>query len=228
VANTKAQLRRGTTKAQAGAQQIAESVTTTAQAAAQTAAQRATQRAQVAAEQAQLVARQAASEVNSRVRAGTLSARGWVAPRLESAADYTTSTVAPAVSDAVVKNLAPRVSGALRSTARQVSPPKARKSSLRATLAWSSLVATVLAAAGAAGALAWRRYRAAMAADSEPDAVADRAADAVADRAADAEPTTASGTTASSAKPGKTGNGSTAPDDSEASKASPRPASSAW
>lgn len=219
MAYTKVQLRQGTTKVQAGAQQIAASVTAAAQAAAQSAAQQAAQQAQ-----------QAASGMNSRVRTGTLSARGWMAPRLESAADYTTSTVAPAVSDAVVKTLAPRVSGVLRSTARQVSPPDARssKSSLKSALAWTSLVATVLAAAGAAGTLVWRRYRAAMAADTQPDAAADgtRTADSV----------TASSTAASATKPGTADGSGTVQDDmpasapsgeSEASTAS-RPSSSAW
>lgn len=224
MAYTKVQLRQGTTKVQAGAQQIAASVTAAAQAAAQSAAQQAAQQAQ-----------QAASGMNSRVRTGTLSARGWMAPRLESAADYTTSTVAPAVSDAVVKTLAPRVSGVLRSTARlsrgqQLSPPDARssKSSLKSALAWTSLVATVLAAAGAAGTLAWRRYRAAMAADTQPDAAADgtRTADSV----------TASSTAASATKPGTADGSGTVQDDmpasapsgeSEASTAS-RPSSSAW
>jgi hypothetical protein len=219
VAYTKVQLRQGTTKVQAGAQQIAASVTAAAQAAAQSAAQQAAQQAQ-----------QAASGMNSRVRTGTLTARGWMAPRLESAADYTTSTVAPAVSDAVVKTLAPRVSGVLRSTARQVSPPDARssKSSLKSALAWTSLVATVLAAAGAAGTLVWRRYRAAMAADTQPDAAADgtRNADSV----------TAGSTAASATKPGTADGSGTVQDDvpasapsgeSEASTAS-RPSSSAW
>jgi hypothetical protein len=204
----------------------------TAQAAAQSAAQQAAQQAQQAAQMAVQQAQHAAAGMNSRVRAGTLSARGWLAPRLESAADYTTSTAAPAVSEALVKNVAPRVSGALRSTARQVSPPKARssKSSLKSALAWTSLVATVLAAAGAAGTMAWRRYRAAMAADTQPDAAADgtRNADSV----------TASSTAASAAKPGTADGSGTVPDgssmpasapsdESEASTGS-RPSSSAW
>jgi hypothetical protein len=127
--------------------------------------------AQQAAYQAQIAAQQAATGVNGRLRASTLAARGWVAPRLEGAADYTTSTVAPALSGALCNNLAPRVSGALRSTARQVSPQDLRpsRSPLRAILAWSALAAAVLAGAGAAGTLAWRRYRAAMDSDTEPD-----------------------------------------------------------
>jgi hypothetical protein len=204
----------------------------TAQAAAQSAAQQAAQQAQQAAQLAVQQAQQAAAGMNSRVRAGTLSARGWLAPRLESAADYTTSTAAPAVSEALVKNVAPRVSGALRSTARQVSPPKARSSkpSLKSALAWTSLVATVLAAAGAAGTVVWRRYRAAMDADTQPDAAADgtRNADSV----------TASSTAASATKPGTADGSGTVPDDSSMPASAPsgeseastgsRPSSSAW
>jgi hypothetical protein len=99
---------------------------------------------------------------------------------------------------------------------------------LKSALAWTSLVATVLAAAGAAGTLVWRRYRAAMAADTQPDAAADgtRNADSV----------TAGSTAASATKPGTADGSGPVQDDvppsdpsgeSEASTAS-RPSSSAW
>jgi hypothetical protein len=82
-----------------------------------------------------------------------------------------------------------------------------RKQSLRSALAWSALSATVLAAVGAVATLAWRRYRDAMAADSEPDTVAQPQGDAA---------------TASEAAQGDT----TPPADDESSTAEPRPATS--
>lgn len=109
----------------------------------------------------------AAAGVNAGLRAGTINSRNWVAPQLEDAADYITSTVAPTISAVVVKTIAPRVSGALRTTARQVSA-KPSRSPFRSALTWSALSATVLAAVGAAGMLAWRRYRAVVAAENEP------------------------------------------------------------
>jgi hypothetical protein len=121
---------------------------------------------------------QAAAGVNAGLRVGTHSARNWVAPRLDGAADYITSTVAPTVSAALVKTIAPRVSAALRTTARQVSTKQSR-SPFRSALTWTALTATLLAAVGAAGMLAWRRYRAVMAAESELDATRGAGADAV-------------------------------------------------
>jgi hypothetical protein len=116
-------------------------------AAAQTAAQRATQRVQTA--------RTAAQAASKSVRNGVFSARGWVAPRLENAADYTTDTVAP------------KVSSVLRDTARQISPSNCRKTDSRSALRWSLLAIAAFAAAGAAALLVRQRYRASMAADSE-------------------------------------------------------------
>jgi hypothetical protein len=70
----------------------------------------------------------------------------------------------------MVKNVAPRVAAVLRNTARQVNTEPARsRSSLRSVITWTALSAAVLAGAGAVGTLVWRRYRAAMAADTEPD-----------------------------------------------------------
>ena len=177
MGNTKVQLQQGTTKVSQGAASAAASLSSVAQSAA-SAAQGAAQRAQVA-----------AASANAGLRAGTRSARRWVAPRLESAADYTTSTVAPAVSDTVTKTVAPRVSAALRTTARQVSPEDMRsRSSFRSGLAWTALSAAAMAAAGAIGTLIWRRYRAAMAADTEPDTVIHSVSD---DSAASSEGTPA-------------------------------------
>jgi hypothetical protein len=141
-----------------------------AQSAAQQAAHTASEAAAQAAQSAALGAHQAAASLNAGLRAGSLSARNWMAPRLENAADYTTSTMAPAVSDALVKNVAPKVAAALRNTARQVSPePRKSRSPFRSALTWTALTAAVLAGAGALGTLVWRRYRAAMAADTEDD-----------------------------------------------------------
>jgi hypothetical protein len=79
---------------------------------------------------------------------GVHGAREWAAPRLEDAADAVTSSVAP------------RVSSALRSTARQVQPAtKPGKTGLRRLLSWRWLVGAgvAIAAAGASAALAMRR-----------------------------------------------------------------------
>lgn len=121
----------------------------TAQAAAQTAALGVTSAAQIA-----------AHGMGKSMRQGVYSARGWAAPRLESAADYCTSTAAPRVADT------------LRSTARQVRPDGAvsRKQAMR-PLSWSLLALAAAAAAGAVAVLVRRQYKAAMDADSESDAV---------------------------------------------------------
>ena len=121
---------------------------------AQAAAQNAAVVAANAAQTASSAAQSAAASVNKGVRQGTYTARSWAAPRLENAADYTSSTVAP------------KVSAALRATARQVSPPDTR-SQKKNVLAWTALGVAVLAALGAAGAVARYRYRAAIAQDSE-------------------------------------------------------------
>jgi hypothetical protein len=74
------------------------------------------------------------------------NAREWAAPVLEEAADAVTDTVAP------------KVSSALRTTARRVRPP-ARKTGIRRLLDWRLLVGVgaAAAAAGAAAAVAMRR-----------------------------------------------------------------------
>jgi trimeric autotransporter adhesin len=121
---------------------------------AQVTAQNAAVLAANAAHNASDAAQMAASGVSKGVRQGVYSARSWAAPRLDSAADYCTTTVAPKVSDA------------LRSTARQVRPP-AKASKRSSILTWSMLGAAILAALGAAAVAARYRYRAAIAADSE-------------------------------------------------------------
>jgi hypothetical protein len=195
VVNSKSQLQQGATRVSQGAAIAAASLGSVAQ----TAAQEAARLAQVA-----------AASANAGLRAGTHSARTWVAPRLEEAADYTTSTAAPAVSAALTKQVAPRVSAALRTTARQVTPEDVRrKRSIRSALAWSALSATVLAATGAVATLMWRRYREAMAADSEPGAVAQGKRDG-------------DTTTSEAAR------GDSTPSDKETDTAVPRPATSTW
>ncbi len=143
--------------AAASAASAAQNAAVTAQNAAEVARAAAQNAAAVAANAAQTAssaAQSATADVNKSVRQGVYTARSWAAPRLESAADYTSSTVAP------------KVSAALRATARQVSPPDTR-SPKKKVLAWTALGAAVLAALGAAGAVARYRYRAAIAEDSE-------------------------------------------------------------
>src|ERR1700722_11367322 len=121
-----------------------------AQAAAQQAAAAAQSAAHHASDAAQAAAQQAAVNVRKGVGQGMYSARTWAAPRLESAADYTTKTAAP------------KVSSALKKTARQVSPPSGRSKGRR-VLAWTALGAATLAAVGAGAAIVRYRYRAAIA-----------------------------------------------------------------
>jgi hypothetical protein len=160
VVYTKVQLQQGASQVQRQARKVqrqARSVQRQArsvQRQAGTAAAGVSSTAQSAAQGVQ----QAASGMTAGLRAGTLDVRDWAAPRLENAADYTTSTSAPAVSKVVVKKVAPRVSDALRATAKQVKTNR-RRSSIRPALAWAALTATVLAGAGAIGTLLWRKYR---------------------------------------------------------------------
>jgi hypothetical protein len=118
-----------------------------AQAAAQNAAQNAATAARTAAMAAQATAQSAATGVSTGVQQGVYSARRWTAPRLELAADHVTKTVAPSVSSA------------LRSTAKQVKPAEPNRG--RTALTWSLLGAAILATAGAAFALIRYQFRAA-------------------------------------------------------------------
>ena len=144
--------------AAANAANAAQNAALTAQNAAgiaQVAAQNAAVVATNAAHSANDAAQMAAAGLSKGVRQGVYTARTWAAPRLDSAADYTTTTVAP------------KVSTALRNTARQVRPPEPASSKRSSILTWSVLGASVLAALGAAAAAARYRYRTAIAADSE-------------------------------------------------------------
>ena len=129
--------------------QAAQVAAQNAQVAAQNAAQNAAAAARTAATAAQATAQTAASGVSSGVQQGVYTARRWTAPRLELAAEHVTKTVAPSVSSA------------LRSTARQVKPPEPAKR--RTALTWSLLGAAILATAGAAFALIRYQFRAATA-----------------------------------------------------------------
>ena len=131
----------------ANASARARAASLAAQAAAQNAAQNAATAARTAALAAQATAQSAASGVTTGVQQGVYSARRWTAPKLELAADHVTKTVAPSVSTA------------LRSTAKQVKP--AEPSRGRSALTWSLLGAAILATAGAAFALIRYQLRAA-------------------------------------------------------------------
>jgi dihydroxyacetone kinase len=127
-----------------------------AQAAAQSAAAAAQAAAHNASDAAQAAAQAAAVNVRKQVGTGIHGARSWAAPRLESAADYTTKTAAP------------KVSSALKKTARQVKPSNGR--SKRSALGWVAFGAAIVAALGAGAAVVRYRYRTAITADSErPD-----------------------------------------------------------
>jgi hypothetical protein len=141
-------------KASSAAAANASSAAQNAASAAQNAANLAAAATASAAQNASGAAQTAAAGVTKGVKQGVYSARSWAGPRLDSAAEYCTTTVAP------------KVSAALHSTARQVTPPEA-KSSKRSVVTWSLLGAAILAALGAAAAAARYRYRAAIEADSE-------------------------------------------------------------
>jgi len=168
-----------------------------------------------AARLAQQGAQQASDSLGAQWHDGSFTARRWMASHLDDAADYTTSTMAPAMSKALVQTVAPKVSETLRSTARQVRPADPRSQALRA-LRWAALAAAILAAAGAAGTLVWRRYRTAMAADTEADVVVYAAEDP-----REVLTDTASGDAAASSP-------ETLPTEPASSDGSSAPSSSAW
>jgi trimeric autotransporter adhesin len=144
--------------AAANAANAAQNAALTAQNAAsmaQVAAQNAAVVATNAAHSASDAAQTAAAGLNKSVRQRVYTARTWAAPRIDNAADYTTTTVAP------------KVSTALRNTARQVRPVEPASSKRSSMLTWSVLGASILAALGAGVAVARYRYRTAIAADSE-------------------------------------------------------------
>lgn len=133
----------------------ARAASSAAAANAASAAQSAAEVAQSVAQNASGAAQTAAAGLNRNVRQGVYTARSWAAPRLDTAADYCTTTVAP------------KVSAALRTTARQVRPADKTTSKKSSMLTWSVLGAAILTALGAAAAVVRYRYRTAIAADSE-------------------------------------------------------------
>jgi hypothetical protein len=113
--------------------------------------------AQTAAQGISSAAQTAAAGVSKGVRQGVYVTRVWAAPRLESFADYTTATVAPAVDST------------LRSTARQIRPVDVTQKKSRSMLTWSVLTAAVLATAGAVAALVRYRYSNSMTVDADEE-----------------------------------------------------------
>jgi hypothetical protein len=113
--------------------------------------------AQSAAQGVSTAAQTAAAGVGKGVKQGVYVTRVWAAPRLESAADYTTTTVAP------------KVSSALKASAQQVRPEDVTPKKSRSVLTWSLLAAAVLATAGAVAALVRHRYNAVMAEEADED-----------------------------------------------------------
>ena len=87
------------------------------------------------------------------VKQGVEGAREWAAPRLDSAADAISATVAP------------KVSSALHSAAKTVQPTDAGKSGIRRLLSWRWMlgIGAAIAAAGAAATVTLRRYKSATA-----------------------------------------------------------------
>lgn len=114
------------------AQAAALSAAASGQQAAQSAAQNVAPVAQSAAENLGSASRNAAQGMGRSLRQGVYSARGWAAPRLDTAADYWTDSAAP------------RVSAALHTTARRVDPDDGGSRSV--------LKAILLSIAGLAGA----------------------------------------------------------------------------
>jgi hypothetical protein len=84
---------------------------------------------------------------------GVEGARGWAAPRLDSAADAISVTVAP------------KVSSMLHSAAKTVQPVEESKVGIRRLFSWRWMlgIGAALAAAGAATAVTMRRYKSATA-----------------------------------------------------------------
>jgi hypothetical protein len=135
---------------------VAAAKAAAASTAAQSAAAAAQSAAQTAAQTAGTAAQTAAAGVNRGFKQGVFNARGWTAPRLDSAADYVTATAAP------------KVSSALHSAAQQVNPAPQRNK-MRSALTWSALGVAIVAALGAAAVAIRQRYQAAIAADTEVD-----------------------------------------------------------
>jgi hypothetical protein len=129
---------------------------------------------------------------------GVYNTRVWAAPLLENAAGYTTTTVAP------------KVSSALLVTAQQVRPVDLTKKKGRSVLTWSILAAALVAAAGAVSALVMYRNRAAMTAETDDEEFTVEAAGETTVVAPGAGTVPAGTTTAGTADSGRTGTSSDA------------------
>jgi len=113
--------------------------------------------AQTAAQGVSSAAQTAAVGIGKGAKQGVYVTRVWAAPRLESAAEHTTKTVAP------------KVSSALKASAQQIRPEEVAQKKSRSMLTWSLLAAAMLATAGAVAALVRHRYNAVMAEDEDED-----------------------------------------------------------
>ncbi len=125
-------------------------------------------RARGLAEQAIPQAKHAGTTAVHGVMQGVEGARGWAAPRMHSAAD------------AVTESLAPKVSSALHSAAKTVDTAPPPKSGIRKLLDWRLMlgIGAAIAAAGAA-AVTMRRYQSATAdAKDGADSLSDESAEA--------------------------------------------------
>lgn len=121
-------------------------------------------RARGVAAQAVPQARRAGNTAVQGVKQGVGGARVWAAPRMHSAADAITDSVAP------------RVSSALHSAAKTVDTAPPSRTGIRRLLDWRWLfgIGAALAAAGAAAAISMRRYQTATAdAKDGADSLAD-------------------------------------------------------
>ena len=87
------------------------------------------------------------------VKQGVEGARGWAAPRIDSAAD------------AISASVAPKVSSALHTAAKTVQPTEASKPGIRRLFSWRWMlgIGAAIAAAGTAAAVTLRRYKSATA-----------------------------------------------------------------
>jgi hypothetical protein len=137
-------------------------------------------RAKDACAQAVPLGRRAGTTAVQGARQGVAGATQWAGPRVQDAVTGARIWAAPwfeGVADAVDNSVAPMVSGALRSTARQVRPPEPAKTGMSRMLDWRWLLGlgAMLAAAGASATVAMRRRYAnatAQAEDTtEPDVV---------------------------------------------------------
>jgi hypothetical protein len=119
-------------------------------------------RAKDAAAQAVPVAQRAGATAVQGVRQGVQDARGWATPHVEEAVQGAGEWAAlrlEEAADVVDATVAPKVSSALRSTARQVRPPAPAKPGVRKLLDWRLLLGfgAALAAAGATAAITMKR-----------------------------------------------------------------------